>query len=104
MTKGSQLASTAVIDLGPHSEGETIYKRLMARIAASLDPRDVRMRPEEAAAYIPMDKGQLAQLRYTGNGPKFLKPSTRTVFYRKGDIDDWLDASEQSTTAHEVNA
>ncbi|PWG63848.1 hypothetical protein DF196_09990 [Bifidobacterium callitrichidarum] len=61
------------------------------------------MKPEEAAVYIPMDKGQLAQLRYTGNGPKFLKPSGRTVLYRKGDIDDWLNGSEQNTT-HEVNA
>lgn len=104
MTQESQLTSTTVIDLDQPSEGETLYKRLMARISASIDPRNVRMRPDEAAVYIPMDKGQLAQLRYTGNGPKFLKPSTRTVLYRKGDIDDWLNASEQTTTGHEVNA
>lgn len=104
MSQNVQLTPTTVIDLDPPSEGETLYQRLMARIAASLDPRNVRMRPDEAAVYIPMDKGQLAQLRYTGNGPTFLKPSARTVLYRKGDIDDWLDASEQTTTGHEVNA
>ncbi|MEE8684884.1 MAG: hypothetical protein SOI64_07575 [Bifidobacterium mongoliense] len=46
-----------------------------------------------------MSKGQLAQLRFTGKGPKFLKPTPRTVLYRKGDIDAWLDGSVRTTTA-----
>jgi hypothetical protein len=41
----------------------------------------------------------LAQLRYTGKGPKYLKPTPRTVLYRKADIDDWLNGSVCTSTA-----
>lgn len=77
------------------------FKALMERIAASPDPGSVTMSIEDAAAYIPMTKGQLAQLRYKGCGPKFLKPSPRTVIYRKRDVDAWLNSSVRTTTADE---
>lgn len=41
----------------------------------------------------------LAQLRFTGKGPKFLKPTMRTVVYRERDIIEWLEASERMSTA-----
>ncbi|MFT4051115.1 MAG: hypothetical protein QM677_02555 [Microbacterium sp.] len=43
--------------------------------------------------------GQLAQLRFTGKGPKFLKPTPRTVIYREADVIEWLEASERTSTA-----
>lgn len=46
-----------------------------------------------------MTTGNLAQLRYTGRGPKFLKPTSRTVVYRESDVIEWLEASERSSTA-----
>lgn len=56
--------------------------------------------PEEAAALVPgMTKNNLAQLRFSGRGPKFLKPTPRTVVYRRADIIGWLEASERTSTA-----
>lgn len=58
------------------------------------------MTPEDVCALIPgMTKANLAQLRYAGGGPKFLKPTPRTVLYRESDIIDWLNASERTSTA-----
>ncbi len=70
-----------------------IYKDLMQRIANSSDPDNMRLTIKEAAVYIPISKQQLAQLRFRGAGPKFLKPSPRIVLYRKKDIDEWLENS-----------
>ena len=40
---------------------------------------------DEVVSRMPgMTKGNLAQLRYTGKGPKFYKPSPRIVLYRIG--------------------
>lgn len=78
---------------------EQVRERLQQRIAMSKDPGNIRFTIPEAAAYIPMQPGQLAQLRYTGRGPRFLKPTARTVLYRKGDIDEWLDDSVRTSTS-----
>lgn len=48
--------------------------------------------------------GHLAQLRFIGaaekgKGPKFLKPTPRTVVYRERDVIEWLEASERTSTA-----
>lgn len=48
--------------------------------------------------------GHLAQLRFIGaaehgKGPKFLKPTPRTVVYRESDVIAWLEASERTSTA-----
>ncbi len=48
--------------------------------------------------------GLLAQLRYLGaaergEGPKFRKPTPRTVIYKEQDIIEWLEASERTSTA-----
>ena len=72
----------------------------MRKVTASPDPRQIHMSIEETSAYCNISKQALAQLRYTGKGPKFLKPTARTVLYRKGDVDDWMDANEQISTAH----
>lgn len=81
---------------------DEVLNRLQSKIAASASPQEVRLTVPEAAAYIPMQPGQLAQLRYTGAGPKFLKPTARTVLYRKGDIDEWLNASVRTSTAESI--
>ena len=43
-------------------------------------------------------RNHLAQLRYTGGGPRFYKPTPRTVLYRKSDILAWLAASVRTST------
>ncbi|GAB2973577.1 hypothetical protein GCM10027282_09960 [Frigoribacterium salinisoli] len=41
----------------------------------------------------------LAQLRFRGTGPQFLKPTPRKVLYRRSDVEAWLEASVQTSTA-----
>lgn len=58
------------------------------------------MTPREVSERFPfLTVGNLAQLRYTGKGPKFLKPTPRTVVYRESDCLAWLEASERTSTA-----
>lgn len=59
---------------------------------------DQIMTPEAVSEYSHITTGGLAQLRYTGKGPKFLKPTAKTVLYRRADVDAWLDASERTIT------
>ncbi|MEF3405291.1 helix-turn-helix transcriptional regulator [Agromyces sp. CCNWLW203] len=55
--------------------------------------------PDQVCSLIPgMTKSNLAQLRFTGKGPKFLKPTPRTVVYRESDCIEWLEASERTIT------
>lgn len=55
---------------------------------------------DDVCALVPgMTKGNLAQMRYAGTGPKFLKPTPRTVIYREADIIAWLEGSERTSTA-----
>lgn len=51
------------------------------------------LNPEQAGEYLHMTVGHLAQLRYRGEGPRYLKPTAKTVLYRRGDLDGWLNAS-----------
>lgn len=65
-----------------------------------MEATETYLSPEQACALIPgMTKSNLAQLRFTGKGPKFLKPTPRTVVYRERDIREWLEASERTSTA-----
>lgn len=57
------------------------------------------MSPQEVCELVPgMTKSRLAQLRFRGVGPKFLKPTPRTVIYRKEDVVAWVEASERTIT------
>jgi hypothetical protein len=49
--------------------------------------------PEQAGEYLHMTVGHLAQLRYRGEGPRYAKPTAKTVLYRRADLDAWLAAS-----------
>ena len=53
----------------------------------------------EACDYLHMSRGALAQLRYTSKGPKYIKPTPKTVLYKREWIDDWLNASVRTGTA-----
>lgn len=59
--------------------------------------------PEQVTELIPgITKQYLAQLRYTGRGPKFLKPSPRVVVYRRVDCIEWLESSERTITGRDA--
>ncbi len=64
---------------------------------------DEYLAPAAAAALIPnMTVAALSQLRYRGVGPTYLRPGQRRIFYRRSDIERWLDAGavEEGSRAH----
>ncbi len=57
--------------------------------------------PEQVCEIIPgMTKGKLAQLRLvSGKGPKFYKPTDRTVIYKRCEVLEWVENSVMTGTA-----
>ena len=76
-----------------------VFTNLMKRITAAPDPDSVTLNIDEAVVYTQINRQLLAQRRYRGDGPVFIKPSPKTVLYRKGDIDEWLNGNLRHTTA-----
>lgn len=62
--------------------------------------------PEAEALHTPaalgerlgLSTGALAQMRYRGNGPRFIKLGGRQVRYRESDIQAWLDRQTRDRT------
>ncbi|CPU63282.1 helix-turn-helix transcriptional regulator [Mycobacteroides abscessus] len=46
---------------------------------------------KEVAAYLHTTEAGLAQLRYRGMGPKFIRVGPRKVIYRWSDVQKYLD-------------
>lgn len=76
-----------------------VFTDLMKRITAAPDPDSVTLNLDEAVVYTQISRPLLAQMRHRGDGPLFIKPSPKTVLYRKGDIDEWLSNNLRHTTA-----
>lgn len=53
--------------------------------------------PEDLAKLLSVTTGQLAQMRYLGNGPEYVKVGTR-VRYALSDVRTWLDEQRRSRT------
>lgn len=61
---------------------------------------EIYLTPDQVCELVPgMTRSNLAQMRFTGKGPRFMKPSPRVVVYRRSDIIAWLEASERTSTA-----
>ena len=55
--------------------------------------------PSQVCEIVPgMTKGNLAQLRFKGIGPKFYKPTPRVVLYREDDVIAWVEDSARTST------
>ncbi len=52
----------------------------------------------EAAHFLRISEGALAQHRYRGTGPKFIKLGRRRVIYRWSDIYAYIDANTMTRT------
>lgn len=63
-----------------------------------MDHEDPLLTPREAAEYTRLTRESLAQLRFRGRGPRFLKPTPRVVLYRRSALDEFLAASEHEIT------
>ena len=53
--------------------------------------------PEDLAELLLVTTGQLAQMRYLGTGPKYVKVGTR-VRYSLSDVQAWLDEQRRART------
>lgn len=63
-----------------------------------MEPGDQLMTPAELAEWRGTTVRTLAQERYLGRGPKYLKLGGRTVRYRVRDVLEWLDSSTRTST------
>ncbi|CAN5568349.1 hypothetical protein BH10ACT7_BH10ACT7_11940 [soil metagenome] len=43
--------------------------------------------------------GALGQLRYKGGGPRFYKPTQKTVLYKRSEVIAWIEASAHERTS-----
>lgn len=59
---------------------------------------DLLLKPAEVAAYLGTSVGSLAQQRYRGQGPRFIKTG-KLVRYRRSDIAAWLEANTHQQTS-----
>ena len=59
--------------------------------------------PVETAAFLKKSLGALAQWRYLGQGPRFVKLG-RSVRYRVSDVEAWLDQQTRQHTGEPSNA
>ncbi|MBG6218437.1 putative DNA-binding transcriptional regulator AlpA [Arthrobacter sp. CAN_A6] len=64
---------------------------------------DRLLKADQAGEWIGKSPASLAQWRYLGIGPKFIKAG-RTIRYRESDIAAWLDAQTRQQTGGQVVA
>ena len=51
---------------------------------------------EEVKEITGLTVAALSQLRYRGIGPRFYKPTPRTVLYKRSEVIAWIEASAQT--------
>lgn len=54
--------------------------------------------PAQAGAQLGLTTGALAQLRYLGTGPQFIKLTAKAVRYLQSDIDSWVARKSRTST------
>jgi hypothetical protein len=64
-----------------------------------MDDEKIYLTPEDVCRLVPgISKDHLAQRRFRGLEPRFLKPTPRTVLYRRADVIQWVENSEHIRT------
>jgi predicted DNA-binding transcriptional regulator AlpA len=59
---------------------------------------DEFIQPAIVGELLGLSAAALAQLRYQGTGPKFYKPTPKTVLYKRSEVIAWVEASAQTRT------
>lgn len=54
--------------------------------------------PGQVAKVLDTSVSNLAQMRYRGEGPKFVRVGRRKIMYRWSDVDQWIADSVHSST------
>jgi predicted site-specific integrase-resolvase len=67
-------------------------------MVASLEDRTLTLSPEEAAQRLGVEVSSLANWRWSGRGPAFVKAGGR-VRYRLTDLAEYLDAQTRTSTS-----
>ncbi len=61
--------------------------------------------PDEVCELIPgMTKAKLAQMRFSGSGPSYFKPTAKTVVYDRDVVLEWLRSTERIGTSQFAEA
>lgn len=63
-----------------------------------MDKQPMLLTPQEVSEWTGLSMGALAQLRYKGTGPNFVKLTPKTVRYFRDQVEAWIDASVRSQT------
>lgn len=58
--------------------------------------------PAVAAQRLGLTVGNLAQMRYVGTGPTFVKVSGKKVAYTEADILSWIESCKRNKTGGEA--
>lgn len=62
------------------------------RVPSPDSPADELMTSAEVASFIRIPAATLRYWRYIGIGPRSFKMGPRRVLYRRGDVQDWVEA------------
>jgi predicted DNA-binding transcriptional regulator AlpA len=78
---------------------DTMSKRSSNPTPLTSSGHDTILTSEHAAALLGFHPSYLAKARLSGAGPKYLKIGTRSVRYRRSDIDAWLAGKTRISTS-----
>jgi predicted DNA-binding transcriptional regulator AlpA len=56
------------------------------------------IQPQSVSEITGLSVAALAQLRYQGTGPRFYKPTPRTVLYKRSEVVAWIEESARTST------
>jgi predicted DNA-binding transcriptional regulator AlpA len=59
---------------------------------------DPLIRPSDIADELGVSVGNLAQMRFLGTGPAYIKVGGKAVRYRRSDVDAWIEANRRTST------
>lgn len=63
---------------------------------------DGRMDTKNASLYLGVSVKTMAQWRYKGEGPPFVKPTGNRIFYFQNDLDTWINRSGRCSSTTEA--
>jgi hypothetical protein len=60
---------------------------------------DTYLDPTQVCELIPgMTRSHLAQLRFHGTGPSYMRPTPKKIVYRESTVRAWLESTERTQT------
>ncbi len=63
---------------------------------------DEFIKPSVVSDMTGLTEPALAQRRYLGLAPKFYKPNARAVLYKRSEVVEWIESTQQTQTRRAV--